>query len=101
MFKLLMLPVTIAMMSAKMTLGVFKWILQYRIGKVVVGCSLVTAAIQHLGYRMSNPEEILIITVVGLIATVILIGPRLWSWWQHRREKHDMDKKQRQARGRP
>ena len=97
MLGLLLLPVQIFSSAAKATLGVIKWILSYRLGKVVIGCMTVTAAVQYGGYPMSYWTEMLIIFLVAVIAVIVLIGPPIYHWWRGRRQKHQREEQRRQA----
>ena len=97
MLKLLMLPMTIAIMSVKMTVSALKWMMSYRVVKVMILFSLVTAAIQYAGFQMSLVDETLIILTVGVIAGILLFGPPAVRWWNRRRDMAEMRDRKREA----
>ena len=84
-------------MSVKLTVSTLKWMMSYRVVKVMILFSLVTGGIQYAGFQMFLVAETLIVVIVGVIAAILLFGPPAVRWWRRRREMAKIDERRRKA----
>ena len=67
--------------------------------KLWVGGSVLIGVLEYGGFLdLSLAEESLVLSLLIVLGFLAIVAPRLRDWWRRRREKHDIEDRQRRDR---